>query len=201
MKYRKIVIKEKQKNINATKDSFLNELLALRGLETEKQTEKFLNPSRDDLISPYSFSDMKKAKSRIFEAIEKEQTILIWGDFDCDGVTSSAILYKALKELNAKVISFIPDRALHGHGLNSKELIKLISKEKVKLVITVDCAISNIAEVNLLKGLGVDTIITDHHSTDLELPNAFAIINPQVNSALDEALSVEDITSKNCLFN
>lgn len=196
MKYRKIVLKQKEKDIiHATKDSFLNELLSLRNLNDEKSIEKFLNPSKNDLISPYAFLDMLSAKDRIFEAIEKEQKILIWGDFDCDGVTSSAILYKALKELNANVISFIPDRLLHGHGLNSKELIKLISKEKVKLVITVDCAISNIAEINLLKGLGVDAIITDHHSTDTELPKAYAIINPQVNSALDEKLSVDEITS------
>ena len=196
MKYRKIAIKEKINNIQAfTKDSFLNELLALRNLKDEKSVEKFLNPSKDDLISPYAFSDMKKAVDRINLAIEKEQVILIWGDFDCDGVTSSAVLYKTLKELSAKVISFIPDRLLHGHGLNSKELIKLISKEKVKLVITVDCAISNVAEVNLLKGLGVDTIITDHHSTDTELPQAYAIINPQVNRAIDEKTSIDDITS------
>ncbi len=196
MKYRKIAIREKINNVQSfSKDSFLNELLALRNLKDEKSVRKFLNPSKNDLISPYAFSDMKKAVERINLAIEKEQVILIWGDFDCDGVTSSAVLYKTLQELNAKVISFIPDRLLHGHGLNSKELIKLISKEKVKLVITVDCAISNVAEVNLLKGLGVDTIITDHHSTDTELPQAYAIINPQVNSAIDEKTSVEDITS------
>lgn len=196
MKYRKIVVKNKKENIvQVTKDSFLNELLSLRGLDSEKNIQKFLNPSKDDLISPYAFLDMERAKKRIFDAIEAEQKILIWGDFDCDGVTSSAILYKALKELGANVISFIPDRLLHGHGLNSKELIKLVSKERVKLVITVDCAISNVSEINLLKGLGIDTIITDHHSTDTELPNAYAIINPQVNSALDENLSVEEITS------
>ena len=196
MKYRKIAVKEKSNNIiQKTKDSLLNELLALRNLNTEKEIEKFLNPQKTDFISPYAFLDMKKAKERIFEAIEKEQTILIWGDFDCDGVTSSAVLYKALNALKANVISFIPDRLLHGHGLNSKELLKLVSKEKVKLVITVDCAISNVAEVNLLKGLNVDTIITDHHSTDSELPCAYAIINPQVNSAIDDSYSMDDITS------
>lgn len=196
MKYRKIVVKERQKNIfAATNDSFLNELLALKGIKTQEEAEKFLNPSKKDLISPYAFSDMKKAKERIFEAIEKQQTILIWGDFDCDGVTSSTVLYKALCALGAKIVTFIPDRLLHGHGLNSKELIKLISKEKVKLVITLDCGITNVSEINLLNGLRVDTIITDHHSTDGELPHALAIINPQVNSAIDEKTSVEDITS------
>ena len=201
MQYRKIKIKENTNKIkSSTKDSFLDELLALRNLVNEKDIKKFLNPTKQDLISPYAFLDMEKTKNRIFEAIEKKQKILIWGDFDCDGVTSSAILYKALKKLNADFINFIPDRLLHGHGLNSKELLKFISKEKVKLVITVDCGISNVSEVNLLKGLNVDTIITDHHSTDTELPNAYCIINPQVKNALKEDLSIEDIQSlsSNC---
>lgn len=201
MQYRKIKIKENTNKIkSSTKDSFLDELLALRNLVNEKDIKKFLNPTKQDLISPYAFLDMEKTKNRIFEAIEKKQKILIWGDFDCDGVTSSAILYKALKKLNADFINFIPDRLLHGHGLNSKELLKFISKEKVKLVITVDCGISNVSEVNLLKGLNVDTIITDHHSTDTELPNAYCIINPQVKNALKEDLSFEEIQSlsSNC---
>ena len=195
MQYRKIVIKDKQQSKSSTKDSLLDELLVLRNITSKEQKDKFLNPSRDYFISPYAFLDMEKAKNRIFEAIEKNQKILIWGDFDCDGVTSSSILYKALKSINANVEVFIPDRLLHGHGLNSKELIKLISKEKVKLVITVDCGISNISEVNLLKGLGIDVIITDHHTTEGEIPNAFAIINPQIKDAIKTDVSIENITS------
>ena len=195
MQYRKIAIKEKPLIKSSTKDSLLDELLALKNIVKEEDVQKFLNPSRDYFISPYAFSDMQKAKDRIFEAIEKEQKILVWGDFDCDGVTSSSILYKALKKIGADVDVFIPDRLLHGHGLNSKELIKFISKEKVKLVITVDCGISNINEVNLLKGLGIDIIITDHHTADGEIPNAYAIINPQVMGAIKEDIPVEDITS------
>lgn len=201
MQYRKIKVKENKNKIkSSTKDSFLDELLALRNIVDEKDIDKFLNPTRKDLISPYAFLDMEKAKNRIFEAIEKKQKILIWGDFDCDGVTSSAILYKALKKINADFINFIPDRLLHGHGLNSKELLKFISKEKVKLVITVDCGISNVSEINLLRSFNVDTIITDHHATDTELPNAYCIINPQVKNALKEDLSFEDIQSlsSNC---
>ncbi|MBQ8847632.1 MAG: single-stranded-DNA-specific exonuclease RecJ [Candidatus Gastranaerophilales bacterium] len=196
MQYRKILLKEKANILkSSTKDSLLDELLALRKIEEEKEIYKFLNPSRDDLISPYAFCDMQKAVSRINEAIEKQQPILVWGDFDCDGVTSSSVLYKALIELGANVRTFIPDRLLHGHGLNSKELIKLISRERIKLVITVDCATSNVSEVNLLKGLGVDTIITDHHSTDTELPNAYAIINPQVKNAIKDDVEIDDIQS------
>ena len=193
MQYKKIKLKEKNKNTNfIVKDSLLNELLTLKEI---KNPETFLNPTRKDFITPFAFCDMQKAKERVLKAIEENQKILIWGDFDCDGVTSSAILFKALSALGANVLTFIPDRLLHGHGLNSKELIKFISKEKIKLVITVDCATSNVSEINLLKSLGVDTIITDHHSTDTELPNALCIINPQVKGAINENISVDDITS------
>ena len=173
MLYRKIKTKEKIKIQSSTKNSLLDELLGLKNFQNEKEIEKFLNPSKNDLISPYAFCDMEKAVKRIFSAIENNQNILIWGDFDCDGVTSSSVLYKALKKLNANVQVFIPDRALHGHGLNSKELIKFISKDKIKLIITVDCGISNLSEINLTKSLGVDVIVTDHHSTELELPKAY----------------------------
>lgn len=196
MQYRKIAIKNIENKIkSSTKDSLLDELLVLRNIDSEEKIDKFLNPSRKDFISPFAFLDMQKSKERINSAIKNQETILIWGDFDCDGVTSTSILYKALKELGANVITFIPDRLLHGHGLNSKELIKLISKQRVKLVITVDCASSNISEINLLKSLGVDTIVTDHHAVDGDLPNAYAIINPQVKGAIDENLSVDDILS------
>ena len=105
MQYRKIKTKENINKIkSSTKDSFLDELLAIRNLTNEKDINKFLNPTRKDLISPYAFLDMEKGKNRIIEAIEKNQKILIWGDFDCDGVTSSAILYKALKKLKMQVL-------------------------------------------------------------------------------------------------
>lgn len=196
MQYRKIKIKEKISKIESlTKDSLLDELLALKNITKKEDVEKFLNPTKKDFISPYAFKDMQKSVERVKNAIEKQEKILIWGDFDCDGVTSTSILFKALTYLKANLSTFIPDRLLHGHGLNTKELLKLVSKERVKLVITVDCGITNIAEVNLLKSLGVDTIITDHHTTDIELPNAYAIINAQVKGALSEVLSVEDILS------
>ncbi len=197
MNYRKIAVREKKTNIQGSslKDFLLDELLDVKNIDTKEKQEEFLNPSRKYFISPYVFSDMQKAKDRILKAIENNEKILIWGDFDCDGVTSTTILYKALKKLDANVIEFIPDRLLHGHGLNSKELIKFISKEKVKLVITVDCGISNNSEINLLKGFKVDTIITDHHSTDGDIPPAYAVINPQVQGAIKEDTDINDITS------
>ena len=190
MNYRKIAIKDYDKTKSL---SLLDKLLAARKLTKKNEIQKFLNPSKNDFISPYAFCDMKKAKERILEAIKNKQKILIWGDFDCDGVTSTTILYKTLSELKADIVPFIPDRLEHGHGLNSKELLKFVSKEHVKHVITVDCGISNIKEVSLLKSLGVDTIITDHHTTDIELPQSYAIINPQVAGALDSELSALNI--------
>lgn len=196
MQYRKIELKKQDKKIKySTKDSLLDRLLLNRGLVLEDEIEEFLNPDKKPLISPYAFLDMKKAKDRILKAIEKKENILIWGDFDCDGVTSSTVLYKALKKLDAKVSVFIPDRLKDGHGLNSKELIKFISKDKIKLVITVDCATTNKTEVALLKSFKVDTIITDHHTVDDTIANAYAIINPQLKGALKEDLKINDITS------
>ncbi|MBQ8476431.1 DHH family phosphoesterase [bacterium] len=195
MNYKKIALKQFDKIKSSSNDYLLDELLAARGITKEEEIEKFLNPSLSDFISPFAFLDMEKAKKRIFEAIEKKQKILIWGDFDCDGVTSTTILYKALSFLGADILTFIPDRLTQGHGLNSKQLLTFASKEHIKLVITVDCGISNLKEISLLKGLGVDTIVTDHHTTDIELPCAFAIINPQVTGALDEKLSASDIAS------
>ena len=191
MQYRKIVLKEQNTNSN----NILDRLLSLRGLNSEKEIKKFLNPSKEDFVSPYAFSDMEKAVKRIKSAIENNEKILIWGDFDCDGVTSTSILYKVFKKLNADIITYIPDRMTEGHGLNSKKLIQLFAKEKFKLVIKVDCGISNISEVSLLNGFKIDTIITDHHTTDRELPASYAIINPQVKNAIKEDASVEDITS------
>lgn len=195
MRHRKIAIKEAGNKIDfSTKNSLLDKLLSLRGLTKQAEIEEFLNPLSKNEISPYAFCDMESAKKRIFEAIDKKEKILIWGDFDCDGVTSTTILFKALTKLKADVVTFIPDRLLHGHGLNSKELIKFISKDKVKLVITVDCATSNTKEIALLKSFKVDTIITDHHAAD-EKPESFAIINPQVQGSLKDDLSVADIRS------
>ncbi len=196
MQYRQIKIKDNTKKVeSSSKDSLLDELLALRGITLESQIKDYLNPDKENFISPYVFCDMQKSKVRIDKAIKNKEKILIWGDFDCDGVTSTTILYKALSALNASIATFIPNRLAHGHGLNTKELLKFVAKEKVKLVISVDCASSNISEINLLKSLGVDTIVTDHHTIDTEAPNSYAIINPQVKNAIKEDVSIETITS------
>ncbi|TSC95322.1 MAG: single-stranded-DNA-specific exonuclease [Parcubacteria group bacterium Athens1014_10] len=156
------------------------QLLDEMGINTQEKIDEFWNPDYgQDLHNPFLFLDMEKAVKRIFKAIKKEEKILIWGDYDADGVTSSAVLYSTLKKLGAQVEVYLPDRELEGCGLNIEGLKKLKNK-KIKLIITVDCGISNAEEAELVKKLGIDLIITDHHSQPLKLPKAYAIINPKL---------------------
>lgn len=185
---------------NLCKDDIFAKLLLNRGITTLQKAKEFLEPEQNyKEISPYAFLEMNKVVERISKAIVIEEKIVIFGDFDADGVTSTSVLYKTLKHLGANVDFYIPDRAEEGHGLNSKALIILKTKHKAKLIITVDCGISNIAEVKLMNGFGVDVIITDHHEAGDEMPEAFAIINPKAQNSLKESLSAQEIESLNYL--
>ena len=155
------------------------QLLYNRGLQTEEKIDKFLNPDYErDLYDPFLMQDMKKAIDRIKKAITRKEKIVIYGDYDVDGVTAVAILFKTLKILKAhKLDYYIPDRGKEGYGLNKESISELI-KSKTDLIITVDCGISNQEEVDLANKSGIDVIITDHHLVLANLPKAFAIINP-----------------------
>lgn len=183
---------EFKKEENANKP-LIERLLAIRGITKKSEIKDFLNPLEMKLSEPTAFSDMQKAVDRIVEAIEKEQKILIYGDFDADGITSTSVLFKTFKELNANVDYYIPDRENEGHGMNTKTLVKIMTAKKPKLLITVDCGISNLEEVKFLNSFGIDVIITDHHEAPEELPPAFAIINPKAQNSLDEKLSARKI--------
>ncbi len=177
----------------------LAQLLQNRGIDTKEKIFNFLNPLKAKFISPDVFTDMSKIVLRIKSAIENKEHITIYGDFDADGVTSTALLYLTLKKIGADVDFYMPDRAMESHGLNTKALVKLISKKKTKLIITVDCGISNVSEVNFAKGFKTDIIITDHHESPEEIPDAFAILNPKVPDNTDSNLPIEDIQSLNYL--
>ena len=158
----------------------LARLLLNRGIDSPEKIKEFLYPETITISSPFKFTHMEKAVERINKAIEDQEHIVIYGDFDADGVTSTSLLYKTLTHLKANVSYYIPDRTDEGHGLNSASICRLISAKKAKLIITVDCGISNLSEITLAKGLGTDIIITDHHEPAEILPPAFAIINPKV---------------------
>ena len=176
-----------------SKKPLLERLLALRGITKKTDIKNFLYPLDMKLSEPGSFCDMQKAADRIVSAINNKQKILIYGDFDADGITSTSILIKTLSHLNANVDYYIPDRENEGHGMNTKTLVKIMTSKKPKVLITVDCGISNLEEVKFLNSFGIDVIITDHHEAPEELPNAFAIINPKAPNSLDEKLSASKI--------
>jgi len=156
------------------------QLLYNRGLTTEEALDEFFNPDyKDHVHDPLLLKGMEKAIERIKKALENNEKILVYGDYDADGVTSTAIIIKTLKFLGAKSTEvYIPDRAKEGYGLK-KEAIPKIKELGVKLIITVDCGIANREEIALANKLGLDVIVTDHHWVPENLPEAAAIINPK----------------------
>lgn len=185
--------------INFTKSNILAELLVSRGIQSLSDAEEFLFPEKGIEISPYAFCDMSKAVERILRSIEKQEKIIIFGDFDCDGVTSTALMVKTLCKLGANIDFYVPDRKAEGHGLNNAAICRLISAAKARLIITVDCGISNLKEINIAKTFGCDVIITDHHEAPEVLPEAYAIINPKAPNSLDTSLDAHHIVSLNYL--
>ena len=178
--------------------SLTDRLLEVRGITTEEAKKDFLNPLGITLMHPNAFCDMQKAVARISQAIDNKEKILIYGDFDADGVTSTSVLMKTLGYLGAEVDYYIPERENEGHGLNTKALVQLLTKKKPKLIITVDNGISSVEEVKFINSFGRDVIITDHHEAPEILPEAYAIINPKAMNALDEKLTpaqIESLTS------
>lgn len=186
------------KGDKSSKKSLIDRLLEVRGITTEAAKEEFLNPLGITLMHPNAFCDMPKAVERIVKAINEKENILIYGDFDADGVTSTSVLMKTLCYLGANVDYYIPDRESEGHGLNTKALVQLLTKKKPKLIITVDNGISSVEEVKFINSFQRDVIITDHHEAPDELPPALAIINPKAMNGLDEKLTpaqIESLTS------
>ncbi len=167
-------VEELQKKYNINK--LLATILVNRGIIEEKQIEKFLNPKRNDFYNPYELPDMEIAVNRIIKAIEKKENIVIYGDYDVDGITSVTVLKSFLLERGAKVTEYIPNRLNEGYGLN-KDAVEYIAKQGAQLMITVDCGISAIEEVLYAIKLGIETIVTDHHEPGNELPKAIAVVD------------------------
>lgn len=157
---------------------FQRKLLARRGIDTREKAEIFLNPNYEDHIhDPFLIKDMSKAVDRILLAIKNEEKILIYSDYDHDGIPGGVILHDFFKKIEYKHFSnYIPHRHLEGYGLHVKA-IEGFAKDEVTLLITVDCGISDNEQVARANELGIDVIITDHHLTPKVLPEAFAILN------------------------
>ena len=157
-------------------NKLLATILANRNIVNEEEIRLFLNPTRNDFHDPYLITDMEKATDRIVKAIEKQEKVTIYGDYDVDGITSITVLKSFLQDRGLEVSQYIPDRLHEGYGLN-KNAIDKIHSNGCELMITVDCGISAIKEIEYAKSLGIETIVTDHHEPGNELPNALAVID------------------------
>lgn len=167
--------------------SIMSQILYNRGLTNPQAAYAFLVAEGGESFDPFKMSDMSKAVGRARRAIKKGEMIVIYGDFDADGATSTALLMEVFKALGANVHAYIPHRVDEGYGLNTDALHKL-AKRGAKLVITVDCGIRSIDEVEDGKRAGLDIIITDHHSLGPELPRAYAVVNPKRDKAPIETM-------------
>ena len=157
----------------------LASLIDQMGVEYEKLDE-YINPKYEDLIDPYLFNDMEKSVDRILKAMEKNENILIFGDYDADGNTAISVIFNFFKYIGYKNVKYIlPNRLIDGYGMNM-EKVNEIKKNNVDLVITVDCGIKNNEEIEELNKSKIDTIVTDHHEQGDVLPNSYSIINPKV---------------------
>jgi len=153
-------------------------ILVHRGLKDPEGARRYLSSSlHSDLPSPFLMAGMEQAAGRLVRALERKELICVWGDYDVDGTTGTAALVSFLREVGGEVIYYIPHRIDEGYGLNPEGL-KQLSSQGVRLVVSVDCGISNYEEVELARSMGIDVVIVDHHELPPNLPPAFAITNP-----------------------
>ncbi len=189
---------EKVKNI---KEKYkINNLLAIilvnRGITDEEEIRQFLKPTRQDFYDPYLMKDMEIAVERIVKAIENQEKVIIYGDYDVDGITSTTVLKKFLKDLGLEVSYYIPNRLNEGYGLNKTAVEKIVN-EGYSLMITVDCGITGIEEIDYANSLGLEVIVTDHHEPLEELPKALAVID---NKRKDSKYPFRDLAGVGVAF-
>lgn len=156
------------------------EILINRGVDTVEKGQKFLFATLEDLASPWELSDLKEAVARILQALELKEHILVYGDYDVDGITGTALLTSVLKQMGGDVSYYIPHRFQEGYGLNKKAIERAKKEAHVDLIITVDCGIASRLEVDFGRELGLDFIITDHHEPGDLVPTGVPVINPKI---------------------
>ncbi len=154
------------------------ELLFRRGIRTESAAKRFFRPMLNELIDPFLMNDMDVAVDRLNDAMGRKERIMVYGDYDVDGCTAVALVYKFLLQFYSNIEYYIPDRYEEGYGI-SKKALDYAAEGGVKLIIVLDCGIKAIDEIAYAKSLGIDFIICDHHVPDDEMPCAVAILNPK----------------------
>ncbi len=157
----------------------LSNLLVQRGIDTVEKAKKFFNPQLSDLHDPFLMKDMERAVERVEEAVAKGEKIMVYGDYDVDGTTAVALVYKFLRQIGHKnLVFYIPDRYTEGYGISVKG-IDHAARKGVTLVITLDCGIKAVEKVDYAKQKGIDFIICDHHLPAEEIPAAVAVLDPK----------------------
>ena len=178
----------------------LNKLLATilvnRKIE-ENQIEIYLNPNRKNFHDPFLMPDMEIAVNRILKAMKNKEKIIIYGDYDVDGITSITVLKSFLKDRGIDVDQYIPNRLEEGYGLNNPA-VKKIAEQDYDLMITVDCGISGIEEIKYANSLGIETIVTDHHEVGEDLPDAIAVVDAKRK---DNIYPCRDLAGVGVVFN
>ena len=173
-------VKEIKEKYNLT--DLVANILVSRNIVEDNQIKVFLSPTRNDFYDPFLLPDMEIAVDRIIKAINEKEKIIIYGDYDVDGITSICVLKQFLEDRGITVAQTIPNRLDEGYGLN-KDAISRIAEEKYTLMITVDCGISGIEEIEYANSLGIETIVTDHHEPLDILPDAIAVIDPKIKTS------------------
>ncbi len=190
-----------ESKINEIQEKYeLNKLLATilvnRNIVKKEDIRLFLKPTREDFHDPFLITDMKKAVKRIIKAIQNQEKVTIYGDYDVDGITSITVLKSFLQDRGLEVESYIPNRLEEGYGLNKKAIGKIVNSG-CQLMITVDCGISAIEEIAYANSLGIETIVTDHHEPGNELPHAMSVID---NKRKDSSYPFRELAGVGVVF-
>ena len=155
-------------------------ILINRGMNTIDEIKSFIDPKMEDLSDPFELPDMGKAIERIVDALRENEKILVYGDYDVDGITASSLMFLVLNKLGAQVFYYLPNRLVEGYGL-SEEGIAEATKVGATLIVSVDTGVTAIEEVEYARKHGIDIVVTDHHEPGEELPDSVAIVNPKVD--------------------
>ena len=170
------LVRELQHKLDLT--PFAVNLICNRGITSADQIRRFLNPSLDDLCDPFLMLNMDTATTRVIHALQHREKMMVYGDYDVDGITAVSLLYLVLSQLGGDIEYYIPNRLTAGYGVHEEGILEA-QKKGVGLMISVDCGITAVPEVKFAKDLGIDFIITDHHEAKEEIPAAVAILNPK----------------------
>jgi len=171
-------------------------ILINRGLDTPHKVEKFINPSFSDLKDPFLLPNMEIGVERIVQALRDNEKMMVYGDYDVDGITAAGLMFLVLNKLGAQVNYYLPNRLVEGYGISEDGLAEA-DRQDVKLIISVDTGVTAVNEVEKAKELGIDIIVTDHHEPGPELPKAIAIINPKIQ---EESLGGHELSGVGVAF-